>query len=321
MHIGIDISQLAYEGTGVARYTKGIVETSLAHHESGDEWTYFFSGFRKQLDPTIEDKIIKSGSKLIKFPLSPRMLSILWNDLHVLSADKLTGKLDWFITSDWTEPPVSGNKATIVHDLVFKKYPDTVHRSIKSTHEKRLRRVAAESNLIFCDSIATRDDLINEYSIAKNKTIINYPGVKLTKPSEDHIEKIRNKYNLIKPFVLSVGKIEPRKNLNKLIETFESIEAEVELIIVGPDGWGNIDNSKIDNHRIRLLGYVPDEELYALYASAICFVFPSLYEGFGYPAVEAMSLGCPTALSRTSSLIEIGGDASIFFNPEKVDEN
>ncbi len=320
MRIGIDISQSAYEGTGVSRFTRGLIDISLLNADSEDKWTYLFSGLRKKIDPSIKKNITNRSQKLIEIPIPPKILSLLWNDMHILPVEKFTGQLDWFITSDWTEPPAYCKKATIVHDLTFRKYPETVHDTIRATHEKRLKRVATESHIVFCDSIATKKDLIEEFDVTAEKTVVNYPGVTVKHPNAEYLDSVKKKYGLIKPFVLAVGKIEPRKNLNRLIEAFTAVDIEAELIIVGPSGWDNLNNQKIDNHRVRMLGYVDDADLFALYTLATCFIFPSLYEGFGYPAVEAMLLGCPTALSHSSSLIEIGGNASVFFDPTNVYE-
>jgi glycosyltransferase involved in cell wall biosynthesis len=317
MNIGIDISQIVYKGTGVARFTEGLVNAIL-EYDTKHNWTFFFSS-RQELPITIESNIISKSQEIIKWPIPPRILSLLWNDYHSYTGFITPkNKLDWFITSDWTEPPISTNKATIVHDLVFKKYPETVHENILKTQEKRLSFVAQESKLIFADSESTSKDLQEYYSIHKDKIVVNYPGVDLPMEMDSNfINEIRSNFNIPEKFILTVGKLEPRKNLERLIEAYKLLQKQhiklPALVIVGMQGW---DTDIEKSNDIILPGYVNDEILTALYQSAMCFVYPSIYEGFGYPVVEAMINKCPVLTSNTSSLKELAGkDAAITFDP------
>ncbi len=319
MRIGIDISQIVYEGTGVARFTRGLVE-SILQYDTHNEWIFFLSSFRKKPDQNLLSKIQEKGHKIFSIPLPPTILSVLWNDLHIMNIDSLIPRLDWFITSDWTEPPAHIKKATIVHDLTFMRYPETVEPSIISVQQKRLNRVKAESQVIFADSQSTKDDLSTYLTLEDKRITINYPGVTTKKQSSDAIYEVLKKYKINKKFVLSVGKLEPRKNLHRLIDAFITLDnQEIELAIVGPKGWDKDTENQYKNvTNIKWLGYISDENLFALYQSALFFIFPSVWEGFGYPAVEAMQLGCPTALSNTSSLKELGNNASVLFDPWDV---
>ncbi len=309
MKIGLDISQIVYKGTGVSRFTEGLVK-AICEYDKENEWIFFFSSFRQSLDSSLEKLINFRGWKIIKLKLPSTGLSIIWNDLHVLKIETITGKLDWFISSDWTEPPATCKKATIVHDLVYLRYPETVNRLILRTQTKRLNWVGRESALILADSQSTKDDLIKLLNLNSKKVVVNYPGIEIKKPGK--------KIAVKKPFILTVGKIEPRKNINKLIDAFAEAKLKnVELLIVGPMGWNQ--NIKV-RENIRFLGYVSESELYALYSSCLFFVYPSLWEGFGYPVLEAMSFGVPVATSNTSSLKEIGENAALFFDPTNVNE-
>lgn len=309
MRIGIDISQIVHKGTGVARFIDGLVRT-ICQYDKTNEWLFFFSSLRQTLNPSIEKLIISHGWKLVKMKLPPMALSVMWNDLHVLRVETLTGELDWFISSDWTDPPAKSKKATVVHDLVYLRYPDTVNQLILKTQRKRLEWVSKESDLIFADSRTTKDDLVNLLKLDSSKIVVNYPGIEIKKSNK----KITTK----KAFILTVGKIEPRKNLGRLIEAFEKLNPKnVELLIVGPEGWDR--DVKISDN-VRWLGYVSDEELSSLYSSCLFFIYPSIWEGFGYPVLEAMSLGSPVATSNTSSLKELGQNVALLFDPMKVDE-
>lgn len=320
MRIGIDISQIVYQGTGVARFTDGLVNAILKYDKKND-WLFFFSSLRRKLDKRLEYRIVSSRHRLKKLRYPPTALSFLWNTLHGGDLINLTGPLDLFITSDWTEPPTKSiKKATIVHDLVYLRYPQTVDPKILNVQRKRLGWVQKESNVIFADSNITKDDLESYLKIDEKRIHVIYPGVETEKITNSNTETLLKKYNLSKPFILSVGKIEPRKNLKRLITAFNRLAmSEITLAIVGKLGWENLDDSLLTNN-VRFLGYVPDPHLYLLYSSCLFFVYPSIWEGFGYPVIEAMKLGAPVATSNTSSLKEISQDATLLFDPFDVKE-
>ncbi len=326
MKISLDISQIVYSGTGVARFTDGLVNAILENDKNND-WLFFFSGLRRQLSKELEKRIADRGFKLLKWKLPPSVLSFYWNDLHRFSSllptpYSLQTNPDWFISSDWAEPAVSRTKkATVIHDLVFKRYPETVNGKIRQTQTKRLEWVKKESNIIFADSEATKKDIVDILGVAATKIVVNYPGVTVTKPAETTVKQTLKKYDLTKPFILAVGKLEPRKNLDRLIDAMKQWNNEaIDLVIVGPKGWDSTiqqyNNSAISN--IKFLGYVNDTELYSLYSLSLFLIYPSIWEGFGYPLVEAMKLGKPVACSNTSSIAEIAGEAALTFDPQDV---
>ncbi len=313
MKIAIDISQIVYEGSGVSRFTNGLVR-AICQYDTQNEWVFFFSSLRRNLDSSIEELIKSKGHTLIKSKLPPTLLSFIWNQMHFFPIDSIVGKVDWVITSDWSEPPTKSKKATIVHDLVYLKYPETVDESILKTQERRLRWVQKESTIIFADSDTTKIDLESLLNINRNRIAVNYPGI--TMNNELRIKDYREKAE--RPFILTVGKLEPRKNLEKLVKAFNSLnQTKVDLYIVGMDGWGNV--AVEQSPQIKLLGFVSDEKLAELYQTCLFSVAPSIYEGFGYPVVEAMSYGTPVATSNSSSLREVAGSAALLFDPHDED--
>jgi glycosyltransferase involved in cell wall biosynthesis len=140
------------------------------------------------------------------------------------------------------------------------------------------------------------------------------------------MEDLDKKFGIAKPYILFVGTIQPRKNIAKLIEAVSLLkEKQVQLVVVGKKGWlweeilAAPEKFKIAD-RVKFLDFVTNEDLPILYKNALCFVLPSLYEGFGLPVLEAMKFGCPTVISNVSSLPEVGGDASLYFDPQSVDD-
>lgn len=314
MKIGIDISQIVYKGTGVARYTQGLVE-SILKFDQKNKWVFFFSGWRRKLPKKIKEQILTSRHHLITKKIPPTLLGFLWNDLHWLPIDNFISQLDWFITSDWTEPPTRQiKKATIVHDLAFKRYPETVAKKVLHYQKKRLNWIKKESKIIFADSQSTKKDLIKFYQIDPQKIAVAYPG--LNKISDEPLKpgSVSNQ----EPFLLTVGKIEPRKNLSRLFNAYLKLNPPIKLYIVGQKGWGKITTK--NNPKIKFLGNVSDRELKWLYKNCSAFIYPSIWEGFGYPLLEAMSYGKPIASSNSSSLKEIGQEAVLFFNPLNEEE-
>jgi len=316
--IGIDISQAVHRGTGVARFTTGLVKAIL-DYDKDHHWTFLFYSMRNRLSPEIINRIKNSHHRLVTIPLPPTAVSALWNNIHRFPVENLVGNLDWFVTSDWIEPPSRINKATIVHDLAFLRYPETIHPKILANQRLRFNWLKKESRLIFADSSSTKNDLINLGKIEPEKIQVNYPGLTTTSniiPSEIVLEK----YQIKKPFILTVGKIEPRKNLARLIAAFNQLAyPTLSLVIAGPAGWENKFDQDKQNGRVKILGCVLDQELYALYQSAQLFVYPSLWEGFGFPIIEAMRAGVPVATSNVSALAEIAKDAAVLFNPLDID--
>lgn len=319
MKIGIDISQIVYEGSGVSRYVKNMIE-AVIQYDTTNDYTFFFSSLRRNLPTDIENKIT-GRHRLVKLKLPPSVLDIFWNRFHSVSINRIIETNDFFISSDWTQPPVKKptKSVTVAHDLVYLKYPETLHPKIVSVQKRRMKWVKKECDLIIADSDSTKADIVELLNIPENKIKVVYPSVSVQKPTESDLKQIFTKYDIRSTkYILSVGKLEPRKNIPALISAFQKANLkDTQLLIVGPKGWdSSIRHTKYDlPNTIKFLGFVPDTDLYALYSNALFFIYPSFYEGFGYPLVEAMSLGCPVATSNTSSMKEIAENCGLLFDP------
>lgn len=320
MNIGIDISQIVYRGTGVSRYLEGLMG-AITQYNTNHHWSFFFSSLRQNIPDFLDRNLGKKKYSIVRSYIPPRLLSFIWNDLHVVPIETFTGKLDWFITSDWTEPPSHMKKATVIHDLAYLRYPETVEQTILRTQKSRMRWVKKESDIIFTVSRTTKQDVIDLLHISPHKIYSLYSGISIDVPTSQDVQTTLKKYSLHRPFILTVGKIEPRKNLKSLIQAYKKLPhqkgSKIDLVIVGPSGWDSLEEQQ--NSNIHVLGYVTNKELYSFYCSCLFFVYPSLWEGYGYPLVEAMKLGAPIACSNTSSLAEIGKGASLFFDPLNIE--
>ena len=208
-----------------------------------------------------------------------------------------------------------------IFDLSYLKYPELFKK--KDLYQLKIwgRYSIKRAKAVITISESSKNAIIEEYKLASDKVHVVYPGIKeLINNREINMTNLQKKYGIKKNFILFVGTIQPRKNIARMVEAISQIP-ELELIVVGKKGWqyeGILDSPRkfgVEN-RVKFLEFVPDEELSELYKNAICFVLPSLYEGFGLPILEAMKYGCPVVTSNTSSLPEAGGDAALYFDPE-----
>lgn len=306
MKIAIDVSQVVY-GTGVSVYTENLVK-SLQAIDKENEYVLFGGTLRKGKE--LRDKF----PNVKVFPISPVIANLIWNRLHVFSIENLVGQIDVFHSSDWTQPPSRAFKVTTIHDLsplIFSKYTDP---KIVSTHTKRLEWAKKEVDRIIVPSQSTKEDLL-KLGFKENiiKVIYEAPDPVFKKATVSEVERVRKKYKIFSPFIISVG-VSLRKNTKSLISAFQkSKKGDMKLVLIG-----KINIDVVESRGVIFLGEVSQEDLVALYSSAEAFVYPSLYEGFGLPILEAFSCGCPVVTSNTSSMPEVAGKAAILVDP--IDE-
>lgn len=175
MKIGIDISQLAYENTGVSNYLKNLLE-NLINIDNKNEYILFFSSMRRK--PPAFSFMLNSNVIVKRFRIPPKVLNLIWNRLHVLPIEGLIGDVDVFLTSDWTEPPTKkAKKVTILYDLIVYKYPNETDKKIVSVQKRKLKWVTKETNRIICISKATEKDAKDILGISEDKLIVAYPGL------------------------------------------------------------------------------------------------------------------------------------------------
>lgn len=173
MKIGIDISQMAYENTGVANYLGNLIK-SLAKIDKKNEYILFYSSLRKRLHPPAGGPNIS----IKKFKIPPGLLDVFWNRLHIFPIERFIGNIDLFISSDWTEPPtVKAKKATILYDLIVYKYPKETDSKIIATQKRKLNWVKKECDIIFCISESTKKDAMEILGIEEKRLKVIYPGI------------------------------------------------------------------------------------------------------------------------------------------------
>jgi hypothetical protein len=180
MKIGIDISQIVYEGTGVARYVKNLVSSLLAA-DTKNEYVLFGSSLRKRNVIREYYLSIKGKHTNVRFallPFPPTLLDVLWNRLHIIPIEWLIGTIDIFWSSDWTQPPLIGSQGvTTIHDVSFLRFPESFPSSIIEVQKRRLQQVFKTCKTIICDSVATKNDVMEFYHVPEKQIEVIYPGV------------------------------------------------------------------------------------------------------------------------------------------------
>lgn len=176
MKIGIDISQLVYPQTGVSNYLKNWL-TALFESDKKNEYILFFSSLRGEVPALSFLEMNQTRVHVKKFKIPPSILHLLWNTLHIFPIEMFIGKVDIFISSDWTQPPSKAKKATILYDLLVYKFAHEMHRKIVVTQRKRLYWVKKDVDIVFCISRATKKDAEEILHIPEKKLFVLYPGI------------------------------------------------------------------------------------------------------------------------------------------------
>jgi glycosyltransferase involved in cell wall biosynthesis len=298
MRIGLDITPVIYEHTGVGVYTRELVFHLLKHFPK-DNFILFASTLRgqKKLWEYLRTLAIYSNFTIKIYPFPPLITETLWNRLHRFSVEKLVGQVDVFHAWDWQQPPAKRAKiVTTIHDLTTLKFPRYQHPQTVTVHRRRLHWVTQETTAIIADSQATKRDIIDFLNVPPDKVHVVYlaAGAQFSPPTKEETTRIRQKYHLPDKFILTASVTDHRKNAEAAIKA-SSLPV------------------------FSLTGSIPLQDLPALYAAAAVFVFPSLYEGFGLPVLEAMAVGTPVVTSDRGSLKEVAGTAAILVDPESTD--
>lgn len=325
MIIGIDVSAVPY-GTGVSNYTLNLVR-NLAKIDKINQYKLFFSSYGLKLPKEIKELEKYKNFKIYSYRYPLDLLEKIWNIFRLFPIENFIGKCDVFHTSDWTQPPTRKAKTiTTIHDLVPFLHPEWSNQKIIKVHQRKLKLAIKNCCHFICVSNKTKEDLFNLYPRLNPKKIsVIYEAAedKFSKFSENKKNIIEQQYGL-KKYFLTQGTREPRKNLPRIIEAFVQFKknnpnSPYELAISGKYGWGQ-DIIQYKRPDIKILGYIPEKDLVALHAAAICLVYPSLYEGFGLPIVKSLKVAVPVITSKNSSMSEIADSAALLVDPTSVKE-
>jgi glycosyltransferase involved in cell wall biosynthesis len=327
MRIGIDYTAAVRQGAGIGRYTRGLIGALPAVDRENSYRLFVASRGVRSTVPT------GPNFRAFHAPLTDRETSLLWQRLRLpVPIELFLGALDLFHSPDFLLPPVLRARTVLtVHDLSFVRVPEYAHPSVHEYLVQGVPRSARRADLILAVSVATQRDVVELLGVPEDRVQVIYEGVDARfRPVEDEqtLAAVRRRYGLERPFILGLGTLEPRKNFTGLIEAFarlrERRHLEHELVIVGRRGWlyepvfERVQALGVER-QVRFLGFAADEHLPAIYTLASCLAYPSFYEGFGLPVLEAMACGTPVVTSQSSSLPEVAGSAAILVDPHDAD--
>jgi glycosyltransferase involved in cell wall biosynthesis len=347
--ITIDYTPAMQQSAGIGRLTREVVRALLAL-ETGHQFRLFClggldDGRRTTDDGQIERASVVGGrSSVVSFPLNDRWMYRIWHRARMpIPVEWLAGGCDLFHATDFVLPPVLPRTRTVltVHDLTFERDPASAPPQLLRFLKRVVPLSARRATHIVADSHATARDLAALYGIPREKMTVIHSGVEPRFFAEETTDDGRrttvvggrspvvHQYGIGDgPFVLTVGTMQPRKNHLTLVKAFAQIvnrqSSIVNLVIAGGKGW-QYDSVFAEVRalgladRVKFIGFVDDADLPALYRAAALFVFPSIYEGFGIPPLEAMASGVPVVTSNASSLPEVVGDVGLMVDPLDVE--
>jgi len=320
LHIAIDAHSVGAQLAGNESYAVNLIE-ALAEIDQTNRYTLYVTK-QSAIDrfanrwPNFKVRQTLPHTPLVRIPLT-------------LSAELRRHPVD-VLHVQFTAPPFAPCPiVTTIHDLSFEHLPETFKRRSRAQLRLTVRRTARKAALILTLSEFSRRDIIETYAVDPERVIVT-PAAAPThfKPVADdrEVQKIRERYGIGANYLLSLGSIQPRKNLTRLIDAYSALRATrpgdelPQLVIAGKRGWLDDEVFRAAqqdgrNEFIKFIGYVPDQDLPALYSGAMCFVYPSYFEGFGLPVLEAMQCGAPVIAGNQTSLPEVAGDAALLFDP------
>jgi glycosyltransferase involved in cell wall biosynthesis len=331
--IAIDISPLLVLNTGISYYTANLV-SHLIGLKPEFQWRFFAVPERVAKEVNIKNPERDFKTIIDPWFLPPRLTSLLLQAplSCLLTVEKFVGASDLFHCTNFsTYSQKRGKKILTVHDVSFFLFPEYHPLMRRLTFKAFFPRSLDQADHIITDSNSTKRDLVDYFHVPAEKITTIHLGVDETfvPVSEREAAPILSKHGIrFGKYLLYVGTVEPRKNLPRLIQAYNLFRANASqslpLVLVGASGWLNqdlfreIDKSRWESE-IKLLGYVAKTDLSALYSGAAAFVYPSIYEGFGLPPLEAMACGAPVITANNSSLPEVVGDAAILVDAYDVD--
>ncbi len=323
--ITIDYTPAVQQSAGIGRLTREVVRALLqldtAHH-----FTLFCMG-RAGLSARAA---LTPRASLAVTALSDRWFYRLWHRARLpLPVELFAGRGDLYHATDFVLPPVTPGKRTVltVHDLTFERAPDAAPPQLLRFLKRVVPQSVRRAHHLIADSQATARDLTALYDVAPERITVIYSGVDARFCPAAAPSPASSFAPGGAPFVLTVGTLQPRKNHLTLVRAFAQVARRLpglHLVIAGGKGWMYdqviAEVARLDlGERVRFIGFVDDADLPALYCAARVFAFPSLYEGFGLPPLEAMACGVPVVASNASSLPEVVGDAGLLVDPLDVD--
>lgn len=335
MNIEFDIHPILENNkTGIGYCEYGFLKTLINHYQK-DYYIFDYFGFdkyKKNVKALFDNENLYEFDNCTVFNLG--IYKILWNILPIPYRwfFKNQGNITHFFNYN-VPPGVHGKTIVTVHDMAYKRFPETVRFRTKQMLNLNLKKSLKRADIVITVSEFSKSEIITYFPEVKEKIKVVYAGVDLNvfKPLFDENIKISiaKKYNIPEKYMLYLGTLEPRKNLERLIDSYylllEEFNSAPKLVLAGGKGWlydsifNKVSTLGLED-KIIFTGYIHEKDVVPLISGAEVFLFPSMYEGFGMPVIEAMACGAPVLTSNVSSLPEVAGDAAVLVDPFSVED-
>ena len=323
MRIVFDLTPIYDHLTGIERYNINITKEIIKNHSENE----YILIFKEKIHEAFAEECKQGNVQNVIIPECNKLLFIQWRLYRVLK--KLDA--DYYIFLSFTSPVLFKKQKLInaIHDLTCWDCPNSIPTKMKHYYRFTYKIAAKTSWKIVTVSKFSQRRICEKYGLSQDHVPVIYDGLTDIFSEEPHSNpKLREKYKLPEKYILSLSTIEPRKNLQLLIRAYKELIEEgkdfPDLVLAGREGWkledivGDI--NEVTRSRIHFTGFIDDVDLPQIYREAELFVFPSKYEGFGLPVIEAMSQGTVVVCSDAASLTEVAGDAGILFKSDSRDE-
>jgi len=325
MKVSIELQPCLKNKSGIGVYTYELTKRLQNYKDIEFEGNIFNFFNRNDIEKDIEGLNIKKNTCSL-FPYG--VYRRIWSYVPIKYNFLFRRDIDIYQFFNFVIPPnISGKVITTIHDLTYILYPDTMDVSNRKRLENDMYSTIKRADYIITISESSKKDIIKHLHIDENKIEVIYPGVDETYKkvlSNDEIMAVKNKYNILGKYVLYLGTLEPRKNIETIIRAYNCFKQanknNIKLVLAGKKGWlydsifKLVEEFGLENDVI-FTDYIADMDKAPLYQGAEIFLFPSLYEGFGIPVIEAMASRTPVITSNSSSLPEVAGDAAIITDP------
>ena len=323
MKVCIDIQSAIAQRAGVGRYTKMLVE-HLGFLRGADELSLFYFDFKQQGVPFPVSGATQNAVRWVP----GRIVQKAWKTIGWPPFDVFSGPADVFHFPNFIRPPLARGKSVVtIHDVAFLRYPETIEAANYRYLTSQIRQTVERADAIITVSQFTANEVAELLNVPPAKLFPIASGLdqSFQRPGQDALTLMRRELGVERPYLLSVGTLEPRKNIGFLLDVFEKLDGfDGDLVIAGMRGWKYeplLERIRTSPKaaQIKYVEYVDEQLLPALYAGASLFVFPSLYEGFGFTPLEAMQNETPVISSAAGSLPEVLGDAAVIIKEPDID--